>query len=38
VIDRRDYFPPPERGAAHAAVQRLLARATDGDHAEQERP
>jgi hypothetical protein len=23
-IGRRDYFPPPERGAAHTAVQHLL--------------
>jgi DNA-binding transcriptional regulator PaaX len=33
-IARRDYFPPPERGAAHAAVEALLAEA---DVAERER-
>ena len=30
-IGRRDYFPPPERDAAHAAVQELLnMRSTEG--------
>jgi hypothetical protein len=32
-IGRRDYFPPPEREAAHAAVNELLADATRADAA-----
>jgi uncharacterized protein YdbL (DUF1318 family) len=32
-IGRRDYFPPPERDAAHAAVAALLGR-TDADEDE----
>jgi uncharacterized protein YdbL (DUF1318 family) len=33
-ISRRDYFPPPERGTAKAAVEALAARArqTSADH------
>ncbi|MER7003798.1 Chromate resistance protein ChrB [Dactylosporangium sp. NPDC000555] len=30
-IGRRDYFPPPQRDTAHAAVQALLAAATAQD-------
>jgi hypothetical protein len=30
-IGRRDYFPPPERDAAHAAVRALLDHAGSGD-------
>jgi hypothetical protein len=37
-IGRRDYFPPPERDAAHAAVTALVARAADSSpQAEQSR-
>jgi hypothetical protein len=35
-IGRRDYFPPPERGTAHAAVRALLDRDTADDHATDE--
>jgi Protein ChrB, N-terminal len=31
-IGRRDYFPPPERDTAHAAVQTLLQLAGSDDH------
>jgi hypothetical protein len=30
-IERRDFFPPPERAAARAAVEDLAARAVAGD-------
>jgi hypothetical protein len=34
-IGRRDYFPPPERDTAHAAVRALLDQAASGEDAEE---